>query len=446
MLDQLEIQVEERTAKGVAQALSRMASTGHAPPGTRLPTVRVLAQRLGISPATVSEAWQLLAAQGLVRTDGRRGAFITEGRPPEPLRRFRHVTGSDPRLDLSTGYPDARLLPDLRPFLRAAAEEEPFHGYPDHEVDPGLEGALRAVLPASSQTVLLSTDSLAAMAELLPVLGRYGSRVVVAQAHFAPDLDLLDRFGLIAVPVPSDDEGLRPEAFVAALQTGAHAVLLQPRAHNPTGVVTSPERLQHLARACAATGTWIVENDYFGRLASSPPMSAGTWAPDQTVHLRSFAKELHPDLRVCAIAGPDELLQRVRRRRAGGSWVSRVNQDLLRLMLADEAVDDVVGHAREEYARRRTAIVEQLAALGVTVDSRDGLNIWVPVLSERAALVNLAARGVSVAPGSAFVVDASIGEHVRLSIAALPEDIAWVAARIGSAARARFTARTGSGG
>lgn len=446
MLDELADHVEVRTAKGVAQALSRMASSGQAPPGTRLPTVRALALRLGISPATVSEAWQLLAVRGLVRTDGRRGSFIGEGPALEPVRRFRHVTGSDLPLDLSTGYPDPDLLPDLRPFLSLAADAEAYTGYPDREVDPRLDAELRAVLPPSTRARMLATDTLAAMAELLPVLTGYGDRVIVPQAHFAPDLDLLDRFGLIPVPVPLDDDGPDPVAVAAALDAGARVLLLQPRAHNPTGIVTSPARLQQLAHACAACGTWVVENDYFGNLASSDDVSASTWAPERTVHLRSFAKELHPDLRVCVIAGPDEILQPVRRRRVGGSWISRINQDVLRLMLQTPAVGEMVRRARDEYGRRRTEFVTALAGHGVHVASRDGLNIWVPVLSERAALVSLAARGVSVAPGSAFTVDDRIGEHLRLSIAQLSGEIAPVAALVAAAASSRFSSRIGSGG
>ena len=149
MLEELAEQIQLRTAKGLAQAVSGMVSTGQLEPGSRLPTVRAVARRLGVSPSTVSEAWQLLAGRGLVQTAGRRGSFIRDSPPPQSQRRFRHVTGSDLPLDLSTGYPDPDLLPDIRPFLARLAEGPAFTGYPDHEIDPALADLLQDTVPPS---------------------------------------------------------------------------------------------------------------------------------------------------------------------------------------------------------------------------------------------------------------------------------------------------------
>jgi len=42
-------------------------TSGALPPGTELPSTRVLAQRLGINPMTVSKAYGLLEAEGVLR-------------------------------------------------------------------------------------------------------------------------------------------------------------------------------------------------------------------------------------------------------------------------------------------------------------------------------------------------------------------------------------------
>ena len=56
--------ITDRSARGIAAAVGRMVSSGDLPVGSRLPTVRDLAKVLGVSPTTVSEAWQTLAAVG----------------------------------------------------------------------------------------------------------------------------------------------------------------------------------------------------------------------------------------------------------------------------------------------------------------------------------------------------------------------------------------------
>jgi DNA-binding transcriptional regulator YhcF (GntR family) len=49
---------------------------GTLPPGAKLPTVRQLADQLGIAVNTVARAYRLLEQDGLVETFGRRGSFI----------------------------------------------------------------------------------------------------------------------------------------------------------------------------------------------------------------------------------------------------------------------------------------------------------------------------------------------------------------------------------
>jgi DNA-binding transcriptional regulator YhcF (GntR family) len=45
--------------------------------GTRLPTVRKLAEDLGIAPNTVARAYRELEADGFIETRGRNGSFVS---------------------------------------------------------------------------------------------------------------------------------------------------------------------------------------------------------------------------------------------------------------------------------------------------------------------------------------------------------------------------------
>lgn len=49
---------------------------GSLPAGTRMPTVRALADRLGVAPGTVARAYRELEAAGLLDTRGRAGTFV----------------------------------------------------------------------------------------------------------------------------------------------------------------------------------------------------------------------------------------------------------------------------------------------------------------------------------------------------------------------------------
>jgi len=51
-------------------------STGTLAPGTRLPTVRRLAEDLGLAPGTVARAYRELESAGIIETRGRNSTFV----------------------------------------------------------------------------------------------------------------------------------------------------------------------------------------------------------------------------------------------------------------------------------------------------------------------------------------------------------------------------------
>lgn len=65
----------------IRRVISERVSSGALSAGERLPTVRQLARDLRIAPGTVAKAYQALETDGVVRTRGRNGTFITERKP-----------------------------------------------------------------------------------------------------------------------------------------------------------------------------------------------------------------------------------------------------------------------------------------------------------------------------------------------------------------------------
>lgn len=64
----------------------------------------------------------------------------------------------------------------------------------------------------------------------------------------------------------------------------------------------------------------------------------------------------------------------------------------------------------------------------------DGLNLWVPVNDESAAIVRLASQGVGVTPGSPFDVLPGGGDHVRVTVGLVADGHEELAQILASAA------------
>ncbi|MEZ5243515.1 MAG: GntR family transcriptional regulator [Acidimicrobiales bacterium] len=70
--------------------LSVMVAVGRLEPGTRLPTVRDMAEQLDLAPGTVARTYRELENDGIVEGRGRRGTFVVDEPPhSEPLQERR---------------------------------------------------------------------------------------------------------------------------------------------------------------------------------------------------------------------------------------------------------------------------------------------------------------------------------------------------------------------
>jgi DNA-binding transcriptional MocR family regulator len=413
--------VDDRSARGIAAAVSRLVSTGELPAGSRLPTVRAVARELRISPTTVSEAWRSLARAGAIQTRGRSGTFVLTPALPRQRLRYARVTTRPATLprDFSTGVPDHDLLPHLAEPLRRVGDARLTTSYLDEPVLPALDAVLRSRFPFEPERLTVVDGALDALDRIMAGAVRFGDHVLVENPAFPPVLDLLDSVGAAVAGVPVDAAGLRPDALAAALAaTRPVALFLQPRAHNPTGVSMTAERADTLAAVLRAyPDVLVVEDDHAGDIASAPAVSLGSALPESTVHVLSFSKSHGPDLRLAAVGGPSDMITAVTDRRLlGPGWSSRLLQAVLVDLLTDPATVAGVVEARRQYARRRSALLAALAARGVAASADDGINLWMEVADQQMAMLALAAHGIAVAPGAPFMVTPLPVDHIRITV------------------------------
>ncbi|WP_182378507.1 aminotransferase class I/II-fold pyridoxal phosphate-dependent enzyme [Nocardioides sp. WS12] len=434
----------DRTPSGIAGAFSRAIRAGELLPGDRLPTVRAVAAELGVSPATVSAAWQALRRTGAVVSRGRSGTFVQDTPTPWLSPRQRELVGAGPdglRLDLSRGTPDPRLLPSIGPALQRVSQRAGTLTYQDEPVLPELRAVLAASWPYPAEALTVVDGATDAVTRTLEQIVRYGDRVVLESPTFPPFFDLVETLGGEIVPVELDDRGIRPDALRKALAARPVAVILQPRAHNPTGVAMDATRVEQLTRVLrrAAHGMpWVIEDDHSAGISTSADVTLATLLPEKVVHIRSYSKSHGPDLRIAAMSGPSELIDRiVARRMLGPAWTSRMVQTILLDLLTSSQALDEVGEARRQYFARQRTMVAELATHGIDLPPPDGINLWLAVRDERAALVHLSASGIRAAGGTPFLAgDATAPGQafVRVTTGLVsPDDAADVAAAIAEA-------------
>lgn len=437
ILSAIEQHLDEPSARGLARAVASVIREGTLEPGERLPPIRTVASELALSPTTVSSAWSQLARAGAVRTDGRRGTTVADQSRPSASR-YQQALERPAAFarDLSTGVPDAELLPSLARALASLTTAGTPGSYLDEPVLPELAEVLLAQWPYAVERLAVVDGAMDGMELVARSALRFGDRVVVEHPCFPPMVDLLESVGVQVVPVRVDEEGLSPEGLREVLATPVAAVFLQPRAQNPTGVTMTERRARELSDLLEGSPTLVVEDDSGGAALGGDTVSLGRWRPEHTAYIRSFSKSHGPDLRLAALSAPADLLRALEaRRQVGQGWSSRLLQRILLSLLTDRVAVAEVERAAEEYARRRSLVVDALVRHDVVVGGTEGINIWVPVHDETAAVVRLASAGIGVTPGSPFTLLPGDGDHVRVTVGLVRDHHAELAAELASAAR-----------
>jgi DNA-binding transcriptional MocR family regulator len=387
-----------RSASTIAASVETEIRESRLQPGSSLPTVRKLARRLRVSPTTVAAAYQRLRLRGLVAGQGRRGTRVSH-RPPLPTRSPGPASAA--LRNLADGNPDPQLLPRL-PILR-----------PDPAVR--LYGE-RAALPELVEHARKGLASEAIAGEVAVVSGGLDGIERVLQAHLAPGdrvavedpgftgvLDLVSALGLAVEPVALDELGALPDDLDRALRKRVRAVVLTPRAQNPTGAAMSAERARELRSVLdRRPEVLVVEDDHAGPVGGAPAISVCP-RPARWSVVRSVSKFLGPDLRLAILAGDATTVARVEgRQRLGMGWVSHLLQRTVLALWSDRRVTERFAKVAEAYATRRRALISALARRGIAARGRSGLNVWIPVAEEAAAVAALAERGWAVRAGEPY--------------------------------------------
>jgi GntR family transcriptional regulator / MocR family aminotransferase len=314
-------------------------------PGTKLPSTRRLAARLGMARASVVSAYEQLLAEGYLAGKVGSGTYIAPDLPEaverRDLARARPPLARPPRLPARVKALEA-LVPstaeaDPRPFNpgrcsvdartleawraisgQAVRSLGPAHlGYSDARGLIELRTAIAEYLAAARavrcapEQIVVTAGTQQAVDIAIRVLLDPGDEVWVEDPGYAMTHAALTAAGVRCQPIPVDQDGLDVAAGIAAAPR-ARAALVTPSHQFPLGVTLSmPRRLELLAWAREA-GAWIVEDDYDSefRYGGRPLASLqGLDDGERTIYVGTLNKLLFPGVRVGYAVVPPALLR-----------------------------------------------------------------------------------------------------------------------------------------
>jgi DNA-binding transcriptional MocR family regulator len=423
----------------IADAIARGVERGELQDGSKLPTHRELAERLGVTVGTVTRGYAEAERRGLTVGEVGRGTFVRSRREPEDFgwRDAARPGLAKGEIDLSLACP--WIPPDgeegrvLARTLEEISKGQRLDELMAYESTTAL-ARHRAVaaewvsgmgLGVRPDQIVVTNGAQHAMTVVLATLLRSGDTLLTAELTYPGLKSVALMLGLDLRGVAMDDQGIVPEALDAACREhGARAVYCVPTIQNPTSATMSEERREAVARVAVEHGLIVVEDEI--HVAPDPerlrPLAA--FAPEQTLHITTLCKWATFGLRIGFVAAPGRVVERLRSGVRSSLWMpAPLMAEIATRWIADGTADRL-GRRKLEELRARHQLVREVfrGRFEVRTDPRS-LHLWVPLpepLRYDECVTQARQRGVHVAGADAFAVGRDVPHAIRVSIASVP--------------------------
>lgn len=414
--------------KQLVDAFAADIRAGVLAPGTRLPTHRQLAAREGLALVTASRVYAELEAMGLVSGETGRGTYVRETALPPGQGVDQQATAAG-TLDLNFNYPalpgQAELLRTALRQLAATGDLEALLRYQPH-AGRGHERATVARhlacrgLAVAGEQVLMVSGAQHGLATTVMALLKPGDVVAVDALTYPGFKVVADAHGLELLAIPLNEQGPDLDALQRLCQRRrVRAVYAMPTLHNPMGWVLDLAWRQRLVAIARAHSLLIIEDAAYAFLAQDPPVPLAALAPELTVYISGFSKNLATGLRVGYVVAPLTWVERIERAIRATTWnTPGVMTAMACAWIEDGTVQRLEQEKREDARARQALAREALAGLG-WVGHANSYFLWLPLPEEvRADQVALALlqENVSVSTAEPFVGAGPVPHAIRLAL------------------------------
>ncbi|MFG2134531.1 PLP-dependent aminotransferase family protein [Streptomyces sp. NPDC048751] len=375
-----------------------------------------------------------------------------------PVRDILAVTARPEVINFAGGLPAPELFDreGMAAAFREVFERTPERAlqYSTTEGEPALRERLAARntargLPTAADDLIVTTGSQQALSLLAAALIDPGDTVLVEDPCYLAALQVFGLAGARVVAVPTDADGVDPDALAAAVQRERPKLLYTvPTFQNPTGRTMPVERRAAVASVAARHGLWIVEDDPYGELRYDgervPWIAAHDDARDRTVLLGSFSKVMAPGLRLGWLRAPAELRRAcVVAKQAADLHTPTLNQLAAAQYLSEGDLDGHVARVAGVYGERRDAMLaglaEALPAGSTWYRPEGGMFLWARLpdsYDTTALLAEVVRHDVAYVPGAPFYAGEPDRSTLRLCfVTQTPEEIGEGLRRLGKGLR-----------
>lgn len=279
----------------------------------KLPSKREMAKRTGVSVVTVEHAYALLADEGFITAQEKRGYFVTY-RAQDSFPVGGEVLPVPPaRKETAEHFPFTVLARTMRRVLtdygEAILRKPPRHGTAE------LRGAIARYLSRSrdihvqSDQIWVGSGAEALYGLILQALGQ-ARRYAIEDPSYAKIAQVYQAYGVEPERLKLAENGISSQAL-----NGCQADILHvsPYRSYPSGVTASAAKKKEYLQWASLPGRLLIEDDFESEFAASlKPVDAlfALTEKENVLYLNTFSQTIAPSFRTGYLVLPPRLAKR----------------------------------------------------------------------------------------------------------------------------------------
>lgn len=405
--------------------------SGEVSAGTRLPTHRKLASLKNISLVTATRVYTELASMGLVSGETGRGTFVRELSLPPSLGVEQHAISADTR-DLNFNYPalsdQTELLRDSLRKLITRGDLEALLRYQPHAGRINERAIIAKYISSkefnpNANNVLIVNGAQHGLAVTLMALFQPGDVVVVDALTYPGFKILATELHLELLPLPLHSHGIDMHALAQlCLGWSVKAIYTMPTLHNPLGWVLNFRQRKQLVTIAEQYNLLIIEDAAYAYLIKNAPAPIAAFAPERTIYITSFSKNIAAGLRIGAIISPPAFKPALERAIRATTWNTPVLITTLVCSWLQNGTARRLEILKRRDARKRQRIANRILAPLKPISNENAYFLWLPLPGEVRSepLVRLLLNhNISVSTAEPFSVTHHPPQAIRLALGSL---------------------------
>ena len=398
-------------------------------PMDRMPTHRDLARELGLSVQTVSLSYKEAERLGYLSGEIGRGTFV-KARVTD--RAGRMMLDHSPTEVLDLSIIRGVYLEDhetaSRAILRELADGDnsgfmrpcrPVAGLENHRETARTWLHMLGVT-AGAERILVTNGAAHGIFLALSCIVRSSDVVLCENLTDHGIIGLSNILGFSLKGLPTDDEGILPDALEAACEAGGvRALVLIPTLNNPTGHVAGVQRRRDIAAIAERYGVFVIEDEVYRPMIEDDLPSISEMLPDLGFFVTSFTKTVLTGLRVGYLVVPPAYSIRAASILRVSSW----SGTYLTAEIATRWVENGTARRLLDVQRTEARARQKIAAeiLGEHIASSHPLSFcaWLrvpPHWTEDGLVRSLTNQNVAVTPSEPFVAGPGHDGGIRICL------------------------------